>query len=1475
MANSTSNINVVVTGTDQLRTLNTSLNTYKKHIEHVISLHTQLGNSTNTLNINVNGLSNSQAKLLLQYTKSNTAILNGIKSNTDFAKSFANIAAQSQKATNAIQGQLNSLQKLVTLQQAQINAVKLSNLELKNQVANIRQAQSATNGMNMSLGTMVTRYASIMAISAAFMAITNTIKQSIQAAKDFDYQTARTTRVTGTSIGPFVNSSLKSASARSGLDTAELGTTMYTLGTFIKGTDNLTKAFNSTVDLLIGTEGDAQQVTRSLIFTFEQFKDSMGSSATDGQKFQRVTELMATAFHDANAEINELAAGMKYLGPIAQAAHIPLEQVVATLTTLTSQGQIGRMGGTEAAQFVSQLVKNYNDKLGGIVNKGEVYKFPLIRITEGPDKGGVDIVATLTEISKLLRSLPTEEAIKVARAIGGAQNSFRLLGTDGQSFVRQLNDELDKMNDKTGANREALEAMKRTMEDTFQVAGAKAWNAVLVEMSEVVQSIADKIGLIQGFKTLGGIVTNEQTDKTNSAKTALEYASASPAEKLAITKNVVDKATAIMHETRNAGTNVDKPISIDDLTAHNGFNNLSIGGLLNNDLQLKRFSGLSDAEAKILRDYAQSHGASIPVGGIASTFATGRTDDISLTKLGTLQRALRNETGVLNLTNKVNKRNAPNGSLESTLYKYADQYGVPRDLAFGLAKQESGLNQYKKDGSIVTSSTGALGVMQLMPGTAKGLGVNPRNPDDNIKGGMKYMGDLYKHWVSLYGPEKGTDYAIANYNGGVNAVKNLMAGHPWDETRGELSGVHRYMGLYGSQNAKQGDLHWDQVVQKTPDELKKEAEARRRAAAKAREDQIKGLKEKIDDIDYNIEDAISFSSPENALATIDKNYLQYEKLVHSLVGRPGQAGDKRAMRKLIDLGRKKKKLNIELIEGARQTADANYSDAVSDNGAYSSESFNAALKVNTLEIRKAELSSNPADLQKVYRSGTLAQTIKTRNKASKDFNENKSDYQRMIPGITIPSSEQQSFAGEQGYVLNSTYNDIADKFIRPINKRFNTRYKDLQYNKRPDYMYYDSGQEEISNVYSEMSANRAQKGALGLSNMFSGLGNTEPMKAEVEKLDEQFRSLQSTLQNINDRHQLDLFNKSVGAIDKKYNDKSFYDSINSEQRIGETDTAYHARRVNSSLVRTGDLSSESAELSAKLTGLPTDSPIRKELQDKIDGLKKEIASNTVGTKNLTEEQARSRYENAKSSISSSIQSSLMNLYHGSQRPLDALNSVSDAINTQLITNLFTPMFEPLISSMALQVSAQGENTLALNNNTTVLQGGSPTATVNGNPVSGGTSGSKPKSGSTMSNIGMGLAAYGALSNGLQSGNPISGAIGGVMAGAAFGPVGMAVGGALGLIGGLFGGHKKSQSIDQAKDPALYNAPSEFVYRAYEYRATGRIPNLSHVQDWRKNAPIVNVFVDGVKAAVDTQLTQQSNTTNSSQTNTTLDYHKPI
>jgi hypothetical protein len=100
----------------------------------------------------------------------------------------------------------------------------------------------------------------------------------------------------------------------------------------------------------------------------------------------------------------------------------------------------------------------------------------------------------------------------------------------------------------------------------------------------------------------------------------------------------------------------------------------------------------------------------------------------------------------------------------------AKEHGVPEDLFLTLVQAESAWRPDAK------SSAGAIGLAQLMPGTAEGLGVNPHDPKDNLRGGAKYLKQQYDKFGRW-------DYALAAYNAGPGAVDKYGGIPPYKETQ--------------------------------------------------------------------------------------------------------------------------------------------------------------------------------------------------------------------------------------------------------------------------------------------------------------------------------------------------------------------------------------------------------------------------------------------------------------------------------------------------------------------------------------------------------------------------------------------------------------------------------------------------------------------------------------------------------------------
>lgn len=143
-----------------------------------------------------------------------------------------------------------------------------------------------------------------------------------------------------------------------------------------------------------------------------------------------------------------------------------------------------------------------------------------------------------------------------------------------------------------------------------------------------------------------------------------------------------------------------------------------------------------------------------------------------------------------NLTNRT--------QIDELIKEYSQKYGLDSDFVKAVVKQESGFNEK------ATSKCGAMGLMQLMPGTAKALNVNdPYNARDNIEGGVKYLKGLMDRF------DGDMKLALAAYNAGPNAVKKYNGVPPYNETQNYVKNI---MSMY--QRIQSGGELWYQKAWK-------------------------------------------------------------------------------------------------------------------------------------------------------------------------------------------------------------------------------------------------------------------------------------------------------------------------------------------------------------------------------------------------------------------------------------------------------------------------------------------------------------------------------------------------------------------------------------------------------------------------------------------------------------------------------------
>lgn len=155
------------------------------------------------------------------------------------------------------------------------------------------------------------------------------------------------------------------------------------------------------------------------------------------------------------------------------------------------------------------------------------------------------------------------------------------------------------------------------------------------------------------------------------------------------------------------------------------------------------------------------------------------------------QNSSQNETSATSVskafTKALNTVTVSNSISSATSYKdifieASRKYGVSYDLLTAMAQQESGFD------ADAVSRSGAMGIMQIMPETAKELGLaHPFDAYENIMAGAKYISQKLKEFNG------NVDKALAAYNAGSSVVKRYGGVPPYGETQSYVRNIKAIM----------------------------------------------------------------------------------------------------------------------------------------------------------------------------------------------------------------------------------------------------------------------------------------------------------------------------------------------------------------------------------------------------------------------------------------------------------------------------------------------------------------------------------------------------------------------------------------------------------------------------------------------------------------------------------------------------------
>ncbi|WP_406676484.1 lytic transglycosylase domain-containing protein [Moorella sp. ACPs] len=156
--------------------------------------------------------------------------------------------------------------------------------------------------------------------------------------------------------------------------------------------------------------------------------------------------------------------------------------------------------------------------------------------------------------------------------------------------------------------------------------------------------------------------------------------------------------------------------------------------------------------------------------------------------LAQLEEGQSQAVGVPPHNSRHGERSSPASGFKDLISRVAARYNLPAALLQGVVAVESGFNPR------AVSAAGAMGLMQLMPATARALGVtDPFNPEANLDGGARYLRQLLDRF------QGDLTLALAAYNAGPGAVKRYGGVPPYRETQAYiqkvLAAARRFEGL--------------------------------------------------------------------------------------------------------------------------------------------------------------------------------------------------------------------------------------------------------------------------------------------------------------------------------------------------------------------------------------------------------------------------------------------------------------------------------------------------------------------------------------------------------------------------------------------------------------------------------------------------------------------------------------------------------
>jgi len=312
---------------------------------------------------------------------------------------------------------------------------------------------------------------------AAIFALPRAISAATKEWLTFQSEMSRVATVTRTTAEgfQFLEKAIVDSASRSKTSFKDTASVVYALGSAGLTAQQQLAGFNHVIDLSVGTGGNLEQTAKLVAGAVNVFGKSLKDATTAGEKFKRVSDVIAYTYSTQQVELAELATAMGYVASVGSLVDIKFEELVATIGVLNTGMLKGSKSGTSLVNAFIQLARK-SDRLGALgieVDTSKPLNFlEVMRDLNDVVQGGK---LSLDKLSVIMRSF----GIRGGRAVGLLLNNF-------VAFEKVLKNTLDG-----DVITDFAEIMRRMAEDNIPAQAKKIrdsftgiWMGVLDEVEE-------------------------------------------------------------------------------------------------------------------------------------------------------------------------------------------------------------------------------------------------------------------------------------------------------------------------------------------------------------------------------------------------------------------------------------------------------------------------------------------------------------------------------------------------------------------------------------------------------------------------------------------------------------------------------------------------------------------------------------------------------------------------------------------------------------------------------------------------------------------------------------------------------------------------------------------------------------------------------------------------------------------------------